>query len=690
MDRLFYPDSVAVVGVSERSTNLGRTVVSNMLKWKFKGSIYCVGPGGGTVFGHTIYSSLKNVPGDIDVAVILSPAGTVPDIIDQAAEKGIEYLSIETAGFSELSGDGRRLGRVITEKASEYGIKFVGPNGLGIINAENGVYFPFSFVSPWEPGPVSIMAQSGGVGLSVLVALQTHNIAANKFISMGNKYSLDEVDYLKYLIDDRATKIILAYLEGISRGREFVETASKSKKPIILFKSNTTNAGAERALSHTAALANDEAILDAAVKQAGIVKVNSIEDLIDYCITFLQPEMKGRNVSIISPAGGFVVISADAAEKKGFRFPPLARETEEAIIEKLRAGVIKISNPLDLGDGLATDTQLLAVDKMLSQSDVDGMFYFTTRRPAGDYQGALKTLIRNPVPEIEKLVNKHNKPVSCALISTPEVVTEFRNDAKIPVYGSIELAVRSMAAYRDYCMKSGRMEIKRSEGIRDINQIALGCEQGIITGKKAFEMISLSGIPVADYGEAADIGEAVSIAERIGYPVALKVVSKELVHKSDAGGVKLNITSESRLEKEFAGLKLLADSCADSRILVQKMAEKGIEIIIGGKRDPAFGPVVMLGTGGVFVEVFRDIVFNLAPLTRESAMRMIDSLSGKRLLEGYRGAPQADINALADAVVAAGELAVSSPRIKGFDINPLIIKEKGKGCIAVDARFIMD
>ena len=692
MDKLFYPESVAVVGVSESPENMARMIVANLISWNYPGPIFAVNPKGGKAFGKEIYPSLTDIPEPVDLAAVLAPARTIPDLLDQAHEKGIRYLCIETAGFSELNEEGRELGVLVKNKAAEYGIKFVGPNGLGIINAEKRLCLPFTFLTPWEAGPVSVIAQSGGVGVSILTGIQEHNITANKFVSLGNKYSLDEVDFLRYFIQDESTKIILVYLESIARGREFIEAAAASPKPILLFKANRTRAGAARAQSHTAALANDDRVLDAAVKQAGIIRVGSLDHLIQFATTFLQPPMKGRNVSIVSPAGGLTVIAADSAEEHGFNFPPLSPESETAITKRLRSGVIRLGNPVDLGDGFSTDTQMLAIDMMLGQDDVDGAMFLTARRQSSDYRGAFKSMLRNPVPDLIELTKKHNKPVITAFISSPALTKEYRGKSKVPVYNSTETAVGALAAYRDYCMRMKPAALSGAAAAAPEKAVGLvgKMKTGLVAGAAAFRALEAAGVPVTPFREVSGEDQALEAAEKIGFPVAMKLVAAEIVHKTESGALRLNLKSERTARAAFRQLqKIQAEKGIRGKTLVQKMAGAGMEAIIGSRRDPYFGQVLMFGLGGIFVEILKDVVFHLAPVSRDEALGMIGSIKTASLLRGARGMPVADVEALADAVVAVGRLIASCPQITELDINPIIVFEKGAGCAAVDARIVI-
>ncbi len=692
MRKLFYPDSVAVIGVSDRPDNIAGNVVRNLINWKYPGAVYAVNPKGGRAFDMEIYKSLMETPGDVDVAVVLTPARALPGVMDDAREKGVKYLCVQTAGFSELGAEGEKLAEEITRKAVEYGIKFVGPNGLGVINAEKRLCLPFSSLTPWEPGPVSVIAQSGGVGMAILVGMLEHNVAANKFVSMGNKYSLDEVDFLEYFIEDESTKAILIYLEGMSRGREFADVAAKTDKPILLYKANTTETGARRAMSHTAAMANDDDVLDAVVKRAGVVRVRSLDHLIQFIPMFLRPRFSGRGISIVSPAGGFTVIAADRAEESGFEFPELSAATEETLREKARAGVIKIGNPVDLGDALSTDTQVLAVELTLSQENIAGSMYVTARRQAGNYTGPFSSMLRNPVPELEELSDKRDKPVAAVFVGPAKMAAEFRESAKLPVYNSIDTAALAMAAWRDFCLRPaprGRGgEVRMSEEFTDIED---SIKPGYVSGAKAFGLLRAAGVPVAEFEEVYDEDSAVQAASRIGFPIAMKVLSERIVHKTEAGGIALGIRNEAECRVAYARLKRIIDeSGASGCVLAQKMAGPGVEVIVGAKRDPHFGPVVMFGLGGVFVEMMKDVVFRPAPVDFEEALDMTFGIRAAGMLRGARGLPKSDLKALAEAISSVSRMAAGSRRIAELDINPLMVFAEGKGCAAVDARMTLE
>ena len=628
LHKLFYPESVAVAGVSPRPDNLASMILRNLENWKFQGATYGVNPvRQEPVNGFQVFPTLTDIPGPVDVLTILSPARTVPDLLDQCAEKGTRFAIVETAGFSELNGAGAQLGEIIREKAREHGIGLVGPNCLGIINAEIGLCSPFSYILPFPCGNISVLSQSGGVGLALILGLHEHNLYANKMVSMGNKYGLHESDYLEYLVQDPGTDVIVMFLEGIVDGRRFAQAASRSPKPIIVYKGNVTAAGQQRASSHTAALANNDAVVDAALKQAGVVRVKNLTDLIHYARMFTQPKFRGNRITVISPAGGYTVVAADECSAAGFTFPQPGEKTMAAVQARVRAGVINIENPMDLGDAFSAETVLLALEHSLDQPDVDGALVMIQRRTKDHYVGPFQVMAHNIVPDVQELVTRKNKPVAVNLFALPSVSEEVRGEATIPVYTSMDVTVRAMGAFLKYCTAQ---------------------------------------------------------AQRL--PVAMKITSADLSHKSDVGGVILNILTLKAVEQAARNLfRIMKKARAEGAVLVQKMSPAGVECLVGARNDPAFGPVIVFGLGGVFVEVLRDTALRMAPVNRAQAWDMIHSISGAPLLLGARGRAPIHMASLEKTIVDVSRLMAAADLIEELDINPLIATESG--CIAVDARI---
>jgi len=448
--KMFYPDSVAVIGASASERNMGKNIVQNLLTWEFAGKVYPVNPRGEDVLGLKGYASLDEIPGPVDLAVAFVPASAVPGIMDDCARNGIKRLAIPSGGFSELGEEGEELTRIIAQKAIDHGIRFVGPNGLTLINAENGLCLPFLTFRKREAGRISIVSQSGGVGMSLIMFLDNSYSSFNKFVSVGNKVNMDELDFLEYLGEDPGTGVICMFLESVVRGRELLEVASRLTKPLIIYKANTTEVGAKTAASHTAALANNDKVLDGALKQAGVIRVSEIRKLMDMARAFEMPPMRGNRIAVISQAGGYTVLCSDEAFKKGFVFPSLSEDIIAGFRERVRSDVIRLGNPLDLGDVLSTNAILYAVDKILEQEDIDGVAIVLLRRSDAKYTGAYAAMSREPYPEIGELMFKHGKPVALCLLSQCDYTNDVQSRMEYPIFETPEETIETLAMLRDY------------------------------------------------------------------------------------------------------------------------------------------------------------------------------------------------------------------------------------------------
>lgn len=448
--RMFYPDTVAVVGASANPRNMGRNIVQNLITWGFKGSVYPVNPRGEEVHGLKAYSSLEEIEGPVDLVVAFVPARAVPGIMDQCAAKGVKYMAVPSGGFSEYGGEGDELTRTVKEKAAEYDLRLVGPNGLTLINAENGLCLPFLTLKKREPGGISIITQSGGVGVSLIMFLDNVNAAFNKFISVGNKVNMDELDFLRYLAEDPGTKVICMFLESVVRGREFFEVASRIDKPVLLYKANTTAAGASTAASHTAALANDDSVLDGALRQAGVIRMGEIAKLIHMARAFEMPPLRGNRIALVSQAGGYTVLLSDEAYRRGFVFPELDEKLVSGFKEYVRSDVIRLRNPLDLGDIHSTDAILYAVDQVMGQEDIDGLAVVLLRRADAKYDGAYAEMMREPYADLGDIMIRHGKPIAFTLLTQCEFLTDVRRRMPFPVFETPEEAVEALDVLRSF------------------------------------------------------------------------------------------------------------------------------------------------------------------------------------------------------------------------------------------------
>ncbi len=687
MDTLFYPERVVVIGVSERETNLGKLIAENLFDFGFHGEIFLVGRHGGVLLGHRILTSVQELPEGIDVAIILTPAKTVPDIVDQCGQKGIKWLVIETGGFREFSKEGEALEAKLLKIARKWGIRFVGPNGIGIINMENGFCCPFvslkGFVT--RPGRISILAQSGGVTLTYLHQLSSMNVRPNKLVSMGNKLDLTEIDYLNYLEKDANTEIIGLYLESIQHGRELMDFARRSSKTILLHKSNTGRASRQIAKFHTAALATDDRIVDAAAKQSGIVRVRNFRQFVHSAMILTLPPMRGNNLVIISRSGGIAIVAADLAEEHGFNLVPFPEIFLKKVREIFRAKVINPTNPLDLGDLFDFELYTKILEYTIQRRDVDGIMF-----QHGAISDMEKAASRRLIDAVMNLSNQYRKPIAFRYHTDDTELAAVRQIFPFPIFTEPEDAMEALAISRDHYKRKHREIVLSPESKTDkkaVRHILDASKSAFLSMDEGFRLLEACGIPVAPYRVVSNPKEAKEAGEDIGYPIAVKVMTTEPIHKTDMDALALDLTSPSSLEKALENFQETHELKSITKgYLIQKMIKQGTEIILGAKRDEAFGATVMVGLGGIFAEIFDDVALRVAPLTYTDAEEMIEELKGHKLFTGFRGRPPLDRKALIDAILCLSDLMITFPTVRQVDINPLKLLEKGKGCYAVDVR----
>jgi acetyltransferase len=559
---------------------------------------------------------------------------------------------------------------------------------------ESGLCLPFTPLQrrSVKKGPVSVLAQSGGVSVTFLFLLSEAGLGVNKVVSIGNKTDLDEVDFLEFLLDDPGTEIICLYLESIERGRRLVELAASSPKPIIVHKANTSRASADIALSHTAALASDDRIVDAALRQAGAARAASLADAVALAQAFALPAVRGSNLIIVSRSGGHAVIAADAAERNGFILSPTSEDFLSNVRRVFRADVIALTNPIDLGVVFDFALHGRVVANALTMLDPDALVMAHSYSPGREAEMSMELGQR-----VQELCRELEKPVALCAFSPHDEVEALRRAVDLPIFTEIEAAVRALAVSRDRQARQAELgrtglpvvpehpahRMSEVEGVLSRN--------GVLTADLALGLVSNYSIPTAEWAVVENVDSALLAAGAIGYPVALKVLSPAIPHKSDVGGVALGIADSRGLRTEFDALLARVGARLPQAqltgILVQKMLSDGRELVLGGKRDASFGPVVMYGLGGVYVELFEDVAFRLAPLTRSDAEKMIAEVRGSRLLSGVRGEPPADKDAVVEALLALSHLLVECPEILEIDINPLLVFERGVA--AVDARVVV-
>jgi acyl-CoA synthetase (NDP forming) len=696
MREIFYPGTIAVIGVSARPDNLGRNIVANLVEYGYNGIVYAVGPSGGTIETRRIYRSVGDIPDHIDLAVILTPAQTVPAVLEECGQKGIRYAIIETAGFREYTAEGQRLEQEIQKVAQTYGIRFVGPNCIGAINMENGFCVPFPRLNRFvKSGNVSMITQSGGVGMSVLNLMANEGLGLNKFVSVGNMLNIDAEDMLEYLIEDPGTDLIFTYLESLRDGRRLMDVASKSPKPVLIFKANIGRLGQNIALSHTASLTSDDKVVEAAFRQAGIIRVHDATTLGNNLKILRLPSMKGKNLAVISRSGGHAVIAADACELSGFNLANLPQDFLSEIEKHFRASVIRLTNPLDLGDLFDLNLYAQIVEQTLQLDGVDGVAFLHTSLSEAENMTSRLLLER-----FMQLVEQYGKQVAYYISTAAQEVNYLKQNYNFPVFTQVVETIRALEMSHRYYQMSQQvhhremiptLEVNR-DGVKALIQTATDEKRDLLLSE-SLEVLEKYGIPKVNSQIAMTVDEAIAAAEQMGYPVAIKIIAEQISHKSDVGGVQLNLRNASALKEAFEDMmasihKAYPEAKIDG-VLVQPMVTGGRELILGGRQDPQFGPVVLVGLGGIFVEIFEEVQVRVAPISRAEALEMIEDLRGAQILKGARGHKPSDIPALADALLRLAQLLQDFPEIKEIDVNPLRVFHENEGCCALDARMIL-
>ncbi len=691
MEKFFSPRSMVVFGASATKMNLGQIVLLNNRQIGYEGNLYGVGSQEGDVGGVHIYTSVADLPEAPDVAVFLTPARTVPGLMRECGERGITHAVIESGGFSEYSHGDHTLEYDVLAVAKKYNMKVIGPNCVGTVNFDLKMMMPFAFFKNLPTGGrLALIAQSGGVGGSYMRAVQGYGIKPGKFAATGNKLQIDEADFLEYFIKDPQMDIIALYLEGFKRGRTFFDLARACDKPVIIQKSNRTPVSAKIAQSHTTALSSDDAVVDGAFRQAAIVRVDDELELINAIKVVRMPLMKGSRVAVLSRSGGHAVLTADACGKYGFDmvpFPP-------AFIEKLKTiyntRVIAHQNPLDLGEIFDYTIFTDILEEALKIDTYDGVLF--NHLYSADFEAEMS---RTFLAGVEKLVAKYGKPVCLTMISDREEILKVQQSQPFPVFTSpLEGATALHVSRTYYEMKKardGRGELPRHKmNLRAVDAIRKHCadEKRIPLTNEALAVCFAAGLKPVPCLAIRSEKELKKMP--LQYPLAVKLISRDASHKSDVGGVQLNIGSKKELSAAISGIQAAVRKArprpAIDGYLLQEMSPEGVECFVGGRRDPAFGPIVMVGLGGVFIEIFKDTALRLAPVTRNEAEAMISELKGYPLLAGARGKKPADVKALVDVVCRVSALLSACPDIAEIDLNPVIVHPKGKGVSLVDAR----
>jgi acetyl coenzyme A synthetase (ADP forming)-like protein len=692
LNNFFNPKSIAVIGASRTQGKVGYDILKNSIQYGYQGTVYPVNPSATEILGVKCYPSILDVPEKIDLAVVVVPPKNVLEVIEQCGAKGIDAAIVITAGFRESGLEGAKLENDIIKKAKELGVRFIGPNCLGIIDTHSRVNASFAAGMPAK-GSIGFFSQSGALCLAVLDRALPDEIGFSKFISMGNKADISDTDIMLALAEDDNTKVILGYIEGVSDGRKFMEVAGKvsKKKPLIILKSGITASGAKAASSHTGALAGREAAFDAAFKQSGIIRAHTLNDLFNYALAFAnQPLPDGPNVAIVTNSGGPGILAADACDKSDLQLVPLHKE----IVDELRTflpHVASFYNPIDILGDSGAERYEKAINTVLKDDKIHGVIVLLTPTAVVDVGATAKAIIN-----ISNLVDK---PILTSFMGKQRVEpgTKMLMKYNVPVYSYPEEAVSSFNALYHYKVWINRPEktypkynSPREKLVHIFNELKQENRERL-TESEVQDVLSAYGFIQPKGLLARTSEEAVAAARGIGYPVVMKIVSPHIIHKSDIGGVRINLDSKKDVENAFFDITTHVRNIMPTAdiygVMIQEMIRSGKEVIMGITKDPQFGHMIMFGLGGIYVEVLKDIAFRITPLSQEDAHEMIRETKTFPLLRGMRGEAEADIEAIEKSLLILSQMAFDFPQILEADINPLLVKKRGEGTVAIDARF---
>jgi acetate---CoA ligase (ADP-forming) len=693
----FEPRSVAVIGASTSPGKLGYTVVENLVEGGYVkvGQVYPINPKADEILGQKAYPSVNDVPGPIDLAVIVIPYPHVPDALRQCGEKKIPAAIIITAGFREAGMEGLERENELLEIAREYDIRLVGPNCLGVIDTFTPLNASFSAGTP-PSGPMAFMSQSGALGTAVLDWALAGRLGLSKFVSLGNKADVDETELLKAWVEDEHSRVIMIYVEGLPNGQNFIETAREISKikPIVAVKSGVTQSGSRAVSSHTGSLAGSEQAYQAAFQQAGVLRADSMQTLFDIALALgYQPPLKGDRIAIVTNAGGPGILATDALEHSGMALARFQPETKQNLQEYL-PDAASAANPVDVLGDARSDRYRQAMEVVEADPNVDGIMIVLTPQAMTEIEATAEA--------IADLADRSEKPILACFMGESRVSAGIKILEKrgVPNYSFPERAALAFRAMSDYqaIKATPQPEFEHyeadQEAVRATFERVRSEDRLTIGDTEAREIQKAYGLRLPKSELARNPDEAVKFAAEIGYPVVLKIASPDILHKTDVGGVRVGLRSATEVRDAFELMTYRAERyLPEARLwgcLVQEMAPAGgLEILVGMNRDPQFGPLVTFGLGGIYVETLQDVTFRVAPFSRLEAQAMLSEIRAHSLLDGVRGQPAVDKDAIIDTLLRIGQLVQDFPEIVELDINPLIVYPEGQGAISIDMRLVL-
>lgn len=686
LDMFFQPRSIAIVGASNKELTIPHRIMTNLMNYGYKGPIYPVHPKQKIVKGLTAYPSVLEIPGDVDLAHIVVRRDLVPVVLRQCAEKGIQGAVVNTSGFREIGGEGAKAEDELRELARELGVRVWGPNCQGMMNTDPDVslYSNFTFARI-KPGNISIMAQGGGVAELLNSYISELGIGVRMYASNGNAADVSIPEILAYWDEDPETHVILLHIESFADPAEFLEVVSKIKKPILGMKSGTSPEGARAVASHTGLLMKEDTLTDVLFERCGVLRFRRAQELCEAALAFAnQPLPQGRRVGVVTNAGSPAILATDEGVSLGLKMPDPTEETQAHLREHLFA-TSSVHNPVDMMATATPEDWGLSLEALFQDPNFDIVMTSFITPFFVDCEGVARELVRvrQKYPE---------KPMIVCLMTNPlwEGTRKILEEGNVPIYYFPESSARAAAALAD-CAALAKRPAHTVPQLEDIDQQAAaallrGAPAGFLPTEKAISLLRHYGIPAAKDGWASTPEEARLRATEIGYPVVLKAEVPDLVHKTEAGAVEVNILNEEELN---AALKRLSARLETSslRFHIQEFLPEGTELIIGATSAGTVGHTVMFGLGGVFVEVMRDVRFGLAPLSRNDALKMMHTLQGSKILEGFRGKPGIDLRRVEDILLRVSQLVSDHPSIEEMDLNPIIAYPDGEQTRAVDVRI---
>jgi acetyl coenzyme A synthetase (ADP forming)-like protein len=691
---LFEPRSIAVIGASNDTSKIGHKILHNIISGGYGGTIYPVNPGGGEILNMKAYRSLDEIDGEIDTASIVIPAKFVIDAVQQCAIKGVKYIQIITSGFSELGNTEEE--REIVSIARSHGMRVLGPNIFGIYSSVSSLNATFS-ASSIPAGNVAILTQSGALGIAMIGKTAVDNMGLSAIVSIGNKCDIDEADLIEYLIPQEETRVILMYIEGVKEGERLITVLERatSKKPVVAIKSGRSKRGAMAAASHTGSLAGSDEIFDAIMRQCGVLRAESIEEAFNWC-KFLahSPKPKGDRGVIVTNGGGIGVMATDACERYDI---PLYDDQEvlKEVFEPVTPSFGSTKNPIDITGGARSEDYRIALSAPATSEYMDSTIALYCETATFDSD--------NLIPMIRETYEKHRvagKPITYAIVGGADVENSLHTlrGENIPVYSDVYEAVSCLGMlYRYDRYLSERSVIVAeakidAETINGIIENALGEGRNFLLANESAAVMRAAGISIPESRVAHNIDEALRDAEEIGYPVVMKIVSRDILHKSDAGGVALDLEDREEVIDAYEAIihncKAYNPNAVIDGVEVGEMLQPGIELIIGARRDASFGPIVMCGLGGIYVEVMKDVTFRALPLDRKEALAMLKEIRSYPLLLGVRGEEKKDIDGVIETIIKVGTIISKCSCITDIEINPIVVYEQKKGLKALDARIL--